>query len=277
MLELRFDHVSKLFDGRAAVADVDLAVAGGSLTALIGPTGCGKSTLLELAAGLQKPSGGRVLVDSRLVAGPRDDSALIFQHHNLFPWLTVLDNVAFGLRSRGLSRTVARRRAMEQLSRVGLAEFSRMVPGELSGGMRQRVALARALAVEPKLLLMDEPFASLDHQTRRLMQRHLLGTWRQSGATVLLVTHDLEEAVSLADRIVLLSAAPGCIVDVVDLSVPRPRDGGDPRLVAARNKLQGHLEAEVALHEFTGAELSALAEGLLPPPQAVSTSRRTTS
>ena len=277
MLELRFDHVSKLFDGRAAVADVDLAVAGGSLTALIGPTGCGKSTLLELAAGLQKPSGGRVLVDSRPVAGPRDDTALIFQHHNLFPWLTVLDNVAFGLRSRGLSRPVARRRAMEQLSRVGLAEFSRLVPGELSGGMRQRVALARALAVEPRLLLMDEPFASLDHQTRRLMQRHLLGTWRQSGATVLLVTHDLEEAVSLADRIVLLSAAPGRIVDVVDLSVPRPRDGSDPRLAAARVKLQGHLEAEVALHEFTGAELSALADGLLPPPEAVSTSRRTTS
>ncbi len=220
---------------------VDLKLGSGSLTALVGPTGCGKTTLLELIAGLQNPTRGTITVDGEDVLGPRRDTILIFQQHNLFDWLTVRDNVAFGLRNRGLSRREARRRAIEQLERVGLAAFADRVPGELSGGMRQRVALARALVLAPRLLLMDEPFGSLDHQTRRIMQRYLLTTWRQSGATIVLVTHDLDEAMRLADR-------------------AHPRNLEDGQLRHVRERLHAHLEEEVALSEFAGAELAALAE-----------------
>jgi NitT/TauT family transport system ATP-binding protein len=263
MPELRFEGVGKAFDGHVALADVDLTLPSGQLTAIIGPTGCGKTTLLEMTAGLQPATRGRILIDGDPVTGPRADTVMIFQNHNLFDWLTVRDNVAFGLRNRRLSRGAARQRAMAQLGNVGLAGFADRVPGELSGGMRQRVALARALVVAPRLLLMDEPFASLDHQTRRIMQRYLLATWRKSEATVLLVTHDLDEALALADRIVMLSAAPARVAEVVDLSLPRPRDPDDPRLREIRDKLRRHLETEVALHEFTGAELAALAQEVL--------------
>jgi NitT/TauT family transport system ATP-binding protein len=263
MPELRFEGVGKAFDGHIALADVDLTLPAGQLTAVIGPTGCGKTTLLEMTAGLQPATEGRILIDGEPVTGPRTDTVMIFQHHNLFDWLTVRDNVAFGLRNRRLSRGAARQRAMAQLGNVGLAGFADRVPGELSGGMRQRVALARALVVAPRLLLMDEPFASLDHQTRRIMQRYLLATWRKSEATVLLVTHDLDEALVLGDRIVMLSAAPARVAEVVDLSLPRPRDPDDPRLREIRDKLRRHLETEVALREFTGAELAALAQEVL--------------
>ena len=170
------------------------------------------------------------------------------------------DNVAFGLRNRGLSKREARRRANEQLEHVGLAAFVDRVPGELSGGMRQRVALARALVLAPRLLLMDEPFGSLDHQTRRIMQRYLLARWRQSQATIVLVTHDLDEAMRLADRIVLFSASPGRPVEVVDVPAAHPRNLEDGQLRHVRDRLLAHLEEEVALSEFAGAELAALAE-----------------
>jgi NitT/TauT family transport system ATP-binding protein len=183
---------------------------------------------------------------------------MIFQQHNLFGWLTIRDNVAFGLRNLGLSRREARARATEQLARVGLVEFADKVPAELSGGMRQRVALARALVLDPKVLLMDEPFASLDYETRRLMRRYLLSAWQQVGATIVLVTHDLEEALVLGDRVVLMSGAPGRVVEVVDLDLERPRRLDDPRLADLREHLERHLEAEVELSEFTDAELAAL-------------------
>ena len=184
MPEIRISAVCRDFGQHRALDQVDLTIESGSLTALVGPTGCGKTTLLELIGGLQNPSRGRITVDGEDVVGPRRDTILIFQQHNLFDWLTVRDNVAFGLRNRGLSKREARRRANEQLEHVGLAAFVDRVPGELSGGMRQRVALARALVLAPRLLLMDEPFGSLDHQTRRLMQRYLVSAWRQSEATV---------------------------------------------------------------------------------------------
>ncbi|TME35393.1 MAG: ATP-binding cassette domain-containing protein, partial [Chloroflexi bacterium] len=167
MPEIRITDVCRDFGQHRVLDQVDLKLESGSLTALVGPTGCGKTTLLELIAGLQNPTRGTITVDGEDVVGPRRDSILIFQQHNLFDWLTVRDNVAFGLRNRGLSKREARRRAIEQLERVGLAAFADRVPGELSGGMRQRVALARALVLAPRLLLMDEPFGSLDHQTRR--------------------------------------------------------------------------------------------------------------
>jgi len=258
MPEIRISGVCRDFGHHRALDHVDLAVEHGSLTALVGPTGCGKTTLLELIAGLQDPSRGHITIDGDTVVGPRPDTILIFQHHNLFDWLTVRENVAFGLRNRGLSRQESRRRATEQLERVGLAPFADRVPGELSGGMRQRVALARALVLAPKVLLMDEPFGSLDQQTRRIMQRYLLSTWRDSKATIVLVTHDLDEALRLADRIVLLSASPGRLVEVVDVPAPHPRNVDDGRLRLLRDRLLGHLEEEVALSEFAGAELSAV-------------------
>ena len=260
MPEVRMTGLRHEFDHRPALDGVNLTIESGSLTALIGPTGCGKTTLLELLAGLQSPTEGAITVDGELVSGPRRDSILIFQHHNLFDWLTVRDNVAFGLRHRGLSRRDARRQASEQLERVGLAAFADRVPAELSGGMRQRVALARALVLAPRLLLMDEPFGSLDHQTRRIMQRYLLSTWRRSKATIVLVTHDLDEALRLADRIVMFTAGPGRPVEVVDVNVAHPRSLDDPRLRQIRDRLRAHLEVEVALTEFAGAELEAMAE-----------------
>jgi ABC-type nitrate/sulfonate/bicarbonate transport system ATPase subunit len=258
MPEIRVWSVCRDFGHHRALDHVDLTVEQGSLTALVGPTGCGKTTLLELIAGLQNPTRGHITIEGEDVAGPRADTILIFQHHNLFDWLTVRDNVAFGLRNRGLSRSESRRRATEQLERVGLAPFADRVPGELSGGMRQRVALARALVLAPKVLLMDEPFGSLDQQTRRIMQRYLLSTWRSSKATIVLVTHDLDEALRLADRIVLLSASPGRIVEVVDVPAPHPRNLEDGRLRQLRDRLLSHLEVEVAISEFAGAELSAV-------------------
>ena len=260
MPDVRIIDLRHEFDHRPALVGVNLHIQSGSLTALIGPTGCGKTTLLELLAGLQTPTGGAITIDEEAVTGPRRDSILIFQHHNLFDWLTVRDNVAFGLRNRGFSGRDARRQATEQLERVGLAGFADRVPGELSGGMRQRVALARALVLAPRLLLMDEPFGSLDHQTRRIMQRYLLSTWRQSKATIVLVTHDLDEALRLADRIVMFSAGPGRPVEVVDVPVAHPRSLDDRRLREIRERLRAHLEVEVTLNEFAGAELAALAE-----------------
>jgi len=260
MPEIRISAVCRDFGQHRALDQVDLTIESGSLTALVGPTGCGKTTLLELIGGLQNPSRGRITVDGEDVVGPRRDTILIFQQHNLFDWLTVRDNVAFGLRNRGLSKREARRRANEQLEHVGLAAFVDRVPGELSGGMRQRVALARALVLAPRLLLMDEPFGSLDHQTRRIMQRYLLARWRQSQATIVLVTHDLDEAMRLADRIVLFSASPGRPVEVVDVPAAHPRNLEDGQLRHVRDRLLAHLEEEVALSEFAGAELAALAE-----------------
>jgi len=256
--EIHLADICRDYGRHRALDHVDLTIESGSLAVFVGPTGCGKSTLLELIAGLQTPTRGTVAIDGEDVVGPRHDTVLIFQHHNLFDWLTVRDNVAFGLRHRGLSRQEARRRAVEQLERVGLTKFADRVPAELSGGMRQRVGLARALVVSPRLLLMDEPFGSLDHQTRRIMQRYLLSTWRQSKATIVLVTHDLDEALRLADRIVMFSADPGRPVEVVDVDAPRPRDLEDGRLRQIRNRLLSHLEIEVTLSEFAGEELSAV-------------------
>jgi NitT/TauT family transport system ATP-binding protein len=251
-----FEGVSKRFGDKAATTDVNLKVPGGSFTVIIGPSGCGKSTLLALAAGLDTPSDGYVFVGGREVAGPTPDIALLFQHYNLFPWLTARDNVAFAFRNRGLAKREARERAMELLANVGLGDYADKVPNELSGGMKQRVALVRAFALQPGLLLMDEPFAALDHQTRRIMQSYLLMTWQATDATVVMVTHDLDEALFLADRLVLFSGSPGTIAEVIDIEVPRPRRLDEPVLADIRQRLESHLEREVACDEFTDTELA---------------------
>jgi len=199
-----------------ALSRTDLAVADNDFIAILGPSGCGKSTLLRIVAGLEKPSAGRVLLDGQPVAGPGPDRGMVFQSYTLFPWLTVDQNILFG------SRATAQR-AAELIARVGLRGFERHYPKMLSGGMQQRTALARALANNPKILLLDEPFGALDNQTRALMQELLLGIWEADRKTVLFVTHDIDEAIFMANRVAVLSARPGRIKADVRIDLPHPR------------------------------------------------------
>ncbi|MHB0856121.1 MAG: ABC transporter ATP-binding protein [Anaerolineae bacterium] len=233
-----------------ALAGFDLEVEQGEFVALLGPSGCGKSTLLRLVAGLERPSAGRVLLDGRLVDGWSAERTLIFQRPNLFPWLSALDNVAFGLEMRGMSRSERRRVALQSLERMGLADVARLYPHEMSGGMQQRVALARALVLNPPVLLMDEPLASLDALLRARLQRELHGYCR--GRTVLFVTHDLREALMLADRVVVLSERPGAVRRIVAPAGATPRAAG-PLLVA----LESQITAELLLADDAQAGANA--------------------
>jgi NitT/TauT family transport system ATP-binding protein len=194
------------------------------LVCFIGASGCGKSTLIRIVAGLDSPTSGAVRLDGHEVRGPGRDRGMVFQGYTLFPWRTVLENVTFGLEVGGESRLQAGNRAREWIDLVGLSRFANAYPHQLSGGMKQRVAIARALANHPRILLMDEPFGALDAQTRAQMQSYLLQIWRQVDVTILFVTHDLDEAIYLADRIVVLGPNPGRILDVIEVPVPRPRD-----------------------------------------------------
>lgn len=211
------DHVYRAVSGQVTALDgVDLAIEHGEAVAILGPSGCGKSTTLLLAAGLLAPSRGTVLVDGRVVEEPRRETALILQDFGLLPWKTVSDNAALGLSVRGMRRAEAARLAAEALSSVGLAEFARSFPGELSGGMRQRLALARALALDADLVLMDEPLSAVDSLTREELQDMLLDLWLQRGHTQVLVTHSIEEAAYLGRRVVVMTPRPGRIHAVVD-------------------------------------------------------------
>lgn len=258
MAELRFENVAKNYGDRLAVADVTLTIPTGSFTTLIGPSGCGKTTLLEIAAGLVPATTGKVHLGGRQLTRPGAETAIVFQHHNLFEWMTVRDNVAFGLRVQGVNRAERRLRASKLLADVGLIEHANKLPRQLSGGMRQRVAIARALVLNPQVLLLDEPFSSLDYQTRQVMQRYLLAMWHRAQVTIAMVTHDLDEAIMLADQVVLMSGSPGRIIEVIPIRSDRPRNPEDPHLQDLRSRLRHHLEREVALGEFTGAELAAL-------------------
>ncbi len=215
-----------------AVRDLDLTVAAGEFVALVGPTGCGKSTTLSLVSGLQPASAGTVLVRGEPVRGIPDGIGYMFQTDAVLPWRSVLDNVAAGPRYRGASRAEAREVARGWVERVGLAGFAGYYPHQLSGGMRKRVALAQTLVNEPSILLMDEPFSALDVQTRALMQDELLRLWAGTGAAVVFVTHDLEEAVALADRVVVMTAGPATVKGSFDVPLPRPRDVEEVRLTA---------------------------------------------
>ena len=228
-----------------ALQGIDLELAAGEFLVLLGPSGCGKSTLLYLMAGLEARTRGDIAWYGEPVTGPSPDRSLIFQESSLFPWLNVRDNVAFGLRIRGEPDARRREAADATLARVGLAGVGDKRPGELSGGMRQRVAVARALAMRPRLLLMDEPFAALDVQTRRKMQDFLLDTWRDSGASVVFVTHSIDEAIALADRVCVFTSRPGRIKATVPVTLPRPRDPFAAPSVALQRELTGYLEDEV--------------------------------
>jgi NitT/TauT family transport system ATP-binding protein/sulfonate transport system ATP-binding protein len=224
-----FDQVGKRFAPRSGGAPVtaleglSLGIADRSFVCLVGPSGCGKSTLLNLLAGFETPTSGAVLLDGRPVQGPAPDRGVVFQEAALFPWLTVLGNVCYGPQRRGISRSVYIPAARALLEKVGLARFADNYPAELSGGMRQRTAIARALVNDPEVLLLDEPFGALDAQTRAMMQELLLSIWERDQRTVLFVTHDVEEAVFMADRVIVMSRPPGRIMADVAIDLPRPR------------------------------------------------------
>jgi NitT/TauT family transport system ATP-binding protein len=225
---LRVDGLGHVYCGRdgavPALQDISLAVEPGRFLVIVGPSGCGKSSLLMMMAGLVAQSEGAILCDGRPITGPDPNRiGVVFQEANLFPWLTALDNVAFPLALRGVPRAERTRRAAEMLALVGLAEAGKRFPHELSGGMKQRVSIARGLVQDPPVLLMDEPFAALDEQTRMTMGDELLRIWDATGKTVLFVTHSLTEAVYLADEVAVMSARPGRIVDHLQIPLPRPR------------------------------------------------------
>ncbi|QGM48061.1 ATP-binding cassette domain-containing protein [Methylocystis heyeri] len=220
-VELR--KVSVAFGAEAVLSNVDLTVEAGEFVCVIGPSGSGKSTALNLIAGLLTPASGEVLVSGEPVREPGAERGVVFQNYSLFPWKTALDNVAFGPRMQGNSRAEARRAAFVWLEKVGLSAYASRFPATLSGGMQQRVAIARALINRPAVLLMDEPFGALDAQTRALMQELLLDLWSNSRCTVFFVTHDVEEALILADRVIVLSASPGRILLDLPVRLPRPR------------------------------------------------------
>ena len=215
--------VERRFDKTLALQATDLEVAENDFITILGPSGCGKSTLLRIVAGLDHPTAGEVLLDGRAIHGPGADRGMVFQSYTLFPWLTVRENVCFGLVERGVPRAQQLEIADAFLAKVGLRGFEHHYPKQLSGGMQQRTAIARALANGPRMLLMDEPFGALDHQTRELMQELLLGIWEQEKKTVLFVTHDIDEAVFMGSRVVVMSARPGRIKLDRVVELPHPR------------------------------------------------------
>ena len=219
-LGIRLGEGAQAFD---AVQDVSLSIAPGEFVCVLGPSGCGKSTLLGALAGHWTPSRGSIHVDGAPVAGPHPDRGLVFQQHTLFPWKKVLDNVAFGLKMQGVGRRERRERARELLGLVGLAGFEDRYPIQLSGGMQQRVEIARVLINHPRVMLMDEPFGALDAQTRLKMQELLLDVWARVNTTIIFITHDIDEALFLADRILVMSPRPGRIIDEIRLDFERPR------------------------------------------------------
>jgi NitT/TauT family transport system ATP-binding protein len=248
-VSVRIQGVSHTFESQSgpvpALSGIDLEVQGGEFVVLIGPSGCGKSTLLSLVAGLEKPSSGTIAVDGKPVGGPSRDRILLFQEGALFPWLDARANVEFGLRGLGLPRAERRARARHHLEMVELGSFGDARIHELSGGMRQRVALARALALEPKVLLMDEPFASLDAQTRDGMLERVQTLWLQQRFTSLFVTHNVREAACLGDRVVVLSPRPGTIKTEIAVDAPRPRHIEDDGVVKAARAVKAALVEEL--------------------------------
>lgn len=225
MIEIRAVHKEFAKGERRVVAleEIDLTVAEREFVAILGPSGCGKSTLLNMVAGFDLPTRGSVKVAGEEILAPAPTRGVVFQEPALFPWLTVMDNVVFGPKTRGQSAADYRARAAQIIEAVGLSGFEASYPAELSGGMRQRVGIARVLIMEPKVLLMDEPFGSLDAQTRTLMQELLLALWERHHQTVLFITHDIEEAVLLADRVCVMTARPGRIKKSIEVRMPRPR------------------------------------------------------
>ena len=243
--------VTRVYPGASqvhALGPIDLDIAKGEFFSVVGPSGCGKSTLLDVLAGLNPPSAGTIVFEGKPVAGSVPDGVgVVFQEDASFPWLTVRDNVAFGLRRLGMDGAEIARRIDYAVGFMGLADFAGAYPAQLSGGMRQRVCIARTLVLQPRLILLDEPFGALDQQTRLLMGDELLRLWRETGATVLLITHALDEAAMLSDRVGVMSARPGRFIDLVETGWPRDRDSrivSDPAFGAVTARLWSSLRTE---------------------------------
>lgn len=259
--KLAIDAVGRVFPGVRGGAPVtalqptSLQVAANDFITILGPSGCGKSTLLRIVAGLDRPSRGEVRLDGRPVNGPGADRGMVFQSYTLFPWLTVAENIAFGLTEKRLPAPEIRETVGEYVAKVGLKGFENHYPRQLSGGMQQRTAIARALANRPEILLLDEPFGALDNQTRGLMQELLLGIWERERTTVLFVTHDIEEAIFMASRVVVMSARPGRIKAEVAVDLPHPRHytlKTTPEFSALRARLTEEIRAEAVAAERVG-------------------------
>jgi NitT/TauT family transport system ATP-binding protein len=240
---LTVERLSRIYGDLVAIAGVDFTVEDGEFVCIVGPSGCGKTTLLKCMAGLLAPSGGRVLLQGREVLAPPRQMALVFQDYSrsLLPWMSVQANVALPLRARGLSGAERRTMVTDALESVGLGGFERHYPWQLSGGMQQRVAMARALAYQPQILLMDEPFASVDAQTRSDLEDLLLSVWERLRITVLFVTHDIDESVYLADRVVVLCPRPTRVAEILDVRLPRPRDQVATKELPEFARLRAHL------------------------------------
>jgi NitT/TauT family transport system ATP-binding protein len=223
---LEVKGLTKRFGGTTALKSIDFSTQRREFLCVVGPSGCGKSTLVRILAGLEKQSEGEVLLDGKPVDGPGRDRGMVFQGYTLFPWLSVKKNVMFGLEVNHVGKLQAEREALQWLQLIGLEKFADAYPHQLSGGMKQRVAIARALANQPRILLMDEPFGALDAQTRARMQAHLLEIWRKIDVTIIFITHDLDEAIFLADRILALKPHPGEVQELIEVPVPRPRSVG---------------------------------------------------
>ncbi|WP_441231324.1 ABC transporter ATP-binding protein [Tardiphaga sp. 215_C5_N2_1] len=259
MSKLVIDNVSRIFPAvrggtpTRALEPTNLSVADNDFVTILGPSGCGKSTLLRMVAGLDTPTTGRILLDGKAITGPGADRGMVFQSYTLFPWLTVSENISFGLRERGVSTRERNDIAKQWLEKVGLTSFANHFPKQLSGGMQQRTAIARALANDPKILLLDEPFGALDNQTRALMQELLLGIWERERKTVIFVTHDIEEAVFLASRTVVMSARPGRIKADIPVDLPHPRHY-TIKTSPAFSDLKARLTEEIRVEAVLAAE-----------------------
>lgn len=229
-----------------ALEDIEFDVSAGEFVCIVGPSGCGKTTLFRIIAGLEQPTGGQVLLSGEPVTAPSPDLGIVFQEYHLFPWRTVRGNIAFGLEQEALSEDARAARVDEMVELVGLSGFEDAYPSDLSGGMKQRVGIARALAVDPELLLMDEPFGSVDAQTRGMLHDQLLDVWEETGKTVLFVTHDVAEAVTLADRIIVLTAGPGSVRETVDVDLDRPRNRTGDKFVAVQEQVLDLIEHDAS-------------------------------
>lgn len=257
--------VSRRFDATQALQATDLRVAENDFVTILGPSGCGKSTLLRIVAGLDQPTSGEVLLDGRRIEGPGADRGMVFQSYTLFPWLSVLDNVCFGLRERRMPRNDQLALAHDFIAKVGLVGFEHHFPKQLSGGMQQRTAIARALANGPRILLMDEPFGALDHQTRELMQELLLSIWEDEKKTVLFVTHDIDEAVFMGSRVVVMSARPGRIKLDREVPIAHPRHYS-VKTTPAFSELKAELMEQVRVEVRAAQEAMSMGAGLVRHP-----------
>ena len=265
-VKLKVEDLSKKFDTPKgeilALNKINLEIHRREFITVIGPSGCGKTTLIRILAGLDFPTSGNVLLEGKKMEGPSAERGMVFQDYTLFPWLSVKKNVMFGLEIKGLGTLKAEAEAMEWLEIVGLAKFADAYPGQLSGGMKQRVAIARSLANRPEILFLDEPFGALDAQTRASMQAYLLKIWQNVDVTIFFVTHDLDEAVYLSDRILVLRSNPGEIDELIEVPVPRPRDPGQfltPEFLATKKRLEELIRPpELALNE--GIQMIRLTE-----------------